>query len=43
VADDDVLAIPTLEDENVLVDVLHERDITHEDPFNFHFNFNDLY
>jgi len=43
VEDDDVLAIPTLEEENVLVDVLNEGDITNEDPFNFHFNFNDLY
>jgi len=43
VEDDDVLAIPTLEEGNVLVDVLHEGDITNEDPFNFHFNFNDLY
>ena len=43
VEDDDVLAIPTLEEENVLVDVLNEGDITNEDPFNFHFNFNYLY
>jgi len=43
VEDDDVLTIPTLEEENVLVDVLYEGDITNEDPFNFYFNFNDLY
>ena len=41
--DDDVLAIPTLEEENVLIDVLHEGDKTNEDSFNFHFNVSDLY
>ena len=43
VEDDDVLAIPTLEEENVLIDVLHEGDKTNEDSFNFHFNVSDLY
>jgi len=40
VEDDDVLAIPTLEEENVLIDVLHK---TNEDFFSFHFNMSDLY
>jgi len=40
VEDDDVLAIPTLEEENVLIDVLHK---TNEDSFSFHFNMSDLY
>ena len=41
--DDDVFVIPTLEEKNVYIDVLHERDKTNEDSFNFHFNLNDLY
>jgi len=43
VVDDDVLAIPTLEEENALIDVLHKGDKTNEDSFNFHFNVSDLY
>ena len=30
-------------EENVLIDVLHERDKTNEDSFNFHYNVSDLY
>jgi len=41
--DDDVLAIPILEEENVLIDVFYEEDKTNEYSFNFHFNVSDLY
>ena len=43
VEDDDDLVIPTLEEENVLIYMLHEGDKTNEDSFNFHFNVTDLY
>jgi len=43
VKDDNVLVIPTLEEENVLIDVLHEGDKTNEDSFNFYFYVSDLY
>jgi len=43
VEDDNVLAILTLEEKNVFIDVLHERDKTNEDSFNFHFNVSNLY
>jgi len=43
VEDNDVFVILTLEEENVLIDVLHEEDKTNEDSFNFHFNVTDLY
>ena len=41
--DDDVLVIPTLEEENVLIDVVNGGDKTNEDSINFHFNVSDLY
>ena len=43
VEDDDDLVIPTLEEKNVLIYMLHEGDKTNEDSFNFHFNVTDLY
>jgi len=43
VEDDDVLVIPTLEEENVLIDVVNGGDKTNEDSINFHFNVSDLY
>ena len=43
VEDDDVFAISILEEENVLIDVLHEGDKTNEYFFNFHFNVSGLY
>jgi len=43
VEDNDVFAIPTLEEENVLLDMLYERDKSNEDSFIFHFNVSDLY
>jgi len=38
--EDYVLSIPPLEEENVLIDMLHEGD---RDPFSFCFDSNDLY
>jgi len=43
VEDDDGLVIPTLEEENVLIDVLHQGDKTNKDSSNFHFNVSELY
>ena len=41
--EDDILVIPHLEEEDVLVDVLREWNGPNEDPMSFHFNLKDLY
>jgi len=33
--EDDVLVIPPIEEEDVLIDMLHERDRANKDPFSF--------
>jgi len=43
VEDDDILVIPILEEENILIDVLCEGDKSNENFFNFYFNVSDLY
>jgi len=41
--EDDLFAIPPLEEEDVLIDVLREGDGANEDPLSFGLNLKDLY